>query len=500
MWRRQAGAGLATWCGALCRRRRAANRRRLRCRCLDRGRGRGARPGLKKEEGRRRRPDEGRADPAATVATLQKAAEAAGATFRWGAKVHGLLSGGKGVRVGGDDRRTPWSWPPAWASGARADEAVAGVLAHTQSRRRAYAGLGADAVSGVHFLQQWDGRRGRRPEGVRGRVELSMEDAALPRRGRAARRPRGGRLRTSRRPCRRRRSRAPRAGRRHRRRLHAGGQPRRAAHSATPRRCLGVMSRLPTASTCRPWRPGLLVTQVRPLGVTRAGEAVAGPRASPAREPNPPHRPRSSGSPRRGAPPRRAVAVAWRRAARPNCWRGAPQARRRCTQRTAHRRRGQPPPCPSPPPSPPAKGKCRAAARHARPGQGPAPDHDGSAQGRDPAGLRRKSKGAEVAALNDFDKDAGSLEALTTRGARQWVARRRAEGTSIVAPLVQKEGGRRGAVLQIRSPRPISRTTCRRAARVPARLPRGRGALWRERLHRSVPGGAASGRPACPRS
>ena len=82
----------------------------------------------------------------------------------------------------------------------------------------------------------------------------------------------------------------------------------------------------------------------------------------------------------------------------------------------------------------------RAAARHARPGQGPAPDHDGSAQGRDPAGLRRKVRALKWAALNDFDKDAGSLEALLSQLEERVSGWRgdAPEGTSIVAPLVLK--------------------------------------------------------------
>ena len=96
------------------------------------------------------------------------------------------------------------------------------------------------------------------------------------------------------------------------------------------------------------------------------------------------------------------------------------------------------------------KAKCRAAARHARPGQGPAPDDDGGPQGRDPAGVRRKSEGAEVGGpqrLRQGRRVAGGAS-FSTRGACQWVARRRARGdVHRGAARAEKKGGRRGAVL-----------------------------------------------------
>ena len=81
----------------------------------------------------------GRADPAATVATLQQAAEAAGVTFRWGAKVDGLLPGGEGVRVDGDDMCADVAILAAGvgipALGAPVPmKRSPGVLAHTQAK------------------------------------------------------------------------------------------------------------------------------------------------------------------------------------------------------------------------------------------------------------------------------------------------------------------------------------------------------------------------------
>merc|ERR1719181_1257780 len=98
-------------------------------------------PGLQTKEGRwHLYPDEGRADPFVTVATLQKAAEAAGATFRWGATVDGLLPGGKGVRiVDGAEIRADVAILAAGvgipALGAPVPmKRSPGVLAHTQAK------------------------------------------------------------------------------------------------------------------------------------------------------------------------------------------------------------------------------------------------------------------------------------------------------------------------------------------------------------------------------
>ena len=168
MWRRQEPyTGLATWCGALLyadgEPQTAGGAYAVDVLSAEEAAAR--EPGLNAKEGRWHwYPDEGRADPAATVAALQQAAEAVGATFQWGAKVDEALPGGEGVRVDGDDvrgRRGPGRrrGHPG-ARRARADEAVAGRPRAHPSENRSNArmrGLVVDAVSGVHFLQRNDG-------------------------------------------------------------------------------------------------------------------------------------------------------------------------------------------------------------------------------------------------------------------------------------------------------------------------------------------------------
>ena len=191
MWRRQEPyAGLATWCGALLyadgEPQSAGGAYAVDVLTAEEAAAR--EPGLQTKDGRWHwYPDEGRADPAATVATLQKAAEAAGATFRWGAKVDGLLSGGKGVRIGGDDVRADAVVLAAGvgipALGAPVPmKRSPGVLAHTQPKTGTtrMRGLVVDAVSGVHFLQRNDGTAvvGGDLKGYAVASSSSMEDAA----------------------------------------------------------------------------------------------------------------------------------------------------------------------------------------------------------------------------------------------------------------------------------------------------------------------------------
>ena len=179
---------------------------------------------------------------------------------------------------------------------------------------------------------------------------------------------------------------------------------------------------------------------------------------------------------------------------------GPSRARRRCTQRTAHRRRGQPPPYPSPPPSPPAKSRM--------PRRRPSRDQAKVQLLTTMVALKdeilrasdEKVRALKWAALNDFDKDAGSLEALLSQLEERvsgW--RGSAEGTSIVAPLVLKRrGGRRGAVLRGDRRRVRLRgQSRRRAARVPTRLPRTVARNFGERLHEAFWGvRRAAGVPA----
>jgi len=193
MWRRQKPyAGLASWCGALLyadgEPQTAGGAYAVDVLTAEEAAAR--EPGLQTKEGRWHwYPDEGRADPAATVATLQKAAEAAGATFRWGAKVDGLLPGGEGVRiVDGDDVRADAVVLAAGvgipALGAPVPmKRSPGVLAHTQPKTGGTTrmrGLVVDAVSGVHFLQRNDGTAvvGGDLKGYAVASSSSMEDAA----------------------------------------------------------------------------------------------------------------------------------------------------------------------------------------------------------------------------------------------------------------------------------------------------------------------------------
>ena len=192
MWRRQEPyAGLATWCGALLyadgEPQTAGGAYAVDELTAEEAAAR--EPGLKSKEGRwHLYPDEGRADPAATVATLQKAAEAAGATFRWGATVDGLLPGGEGVRVDGADVHADAVVLAAGvgipALGAPVPmKRSPGVLAHTQPKTGGTTrmrGLVVDAVSGVHFLQRNDGTAvvGGDLKGYAVASSSSMEDAA----------------------------------------------------------------------------------------------------------------------------------------------------------------------------------------------------------------------------------------------------------------------------------------------------------------------------------
>lgn len=170
MWRRQAlYADLATWCGSLLyadgEPQTAGGAYAVDV--LTAAEAAAREPGLRTKEGRwHLYPDEGRADPAMTVATLREAAEAEGATFRWGARVDGLLPGGKGVRVDGDDILADvvvlaaGTGIPALGGGVPMKRSP-GVLAHTQAANAGderMRGLVVDAVSGVHVLQRSDGR------------------------------------------------------------------------------------------------------------------------------------------------------------------------------------------------------------------------------------------------------------------------------------------------------------------------------------------------------
>jgi len=192
MWRRQEPyAGLATWCGALLyadgEPQTAGGAYAVDVLNADEAAAREL--GLQTKEGRWHwYPDEGRADPFVTVATLQKAAEAAGATFRWGATVEGLLPGGEGVRiVDGAEIHADVAILAAGvgipALGAPVPmKRSPGVLAHTQPKTGTtrMRGLVVDAVSGVHFLQRNDGTAvvGGDLKGYAVASSSSMEDAA----------------------------------------------------------------------------------------------------------------------------------------------------------------------------------------------------------------------------------------------------------------------------------------------------------------------------------
>ena len=128
-------------------------------------------PGLEVDASRRFHfyPDEGKADPAEAAAAVRAEAAAAGATFRWGARVTGLLrDGGRatGVSVDGGEIRAD---AVVLAAGRGVGDAALGaavpmkhspgVLAHTRGAGDAarMRPLLVDAATGVHFLQRRSG-------------------------------------------------------------------------------------------------------------------------------------------------------------------------------------------------------------------------------------------------------------------------------------------------------------------------------------------------------